>query len=227
MDISIIIPSLNEAAHIRRAIECAWSAGAVEVIVADGGSTDATLEIARGLRCEIVETKPGRAIQQNAAARKARGDVLLFLHADTFLEAGAVGQIKAALADPAAAWGGAFRQRIEAAGAAYRVLERANALRVRWRRVPYGDQGLFVRREVFFRAGEFPAVRLLEDLLLAKKLRQLGPPLLLPGPLHVSARRWKKYGVVRQTLRNGMLLLLHACGASPDSLAKLYRRHDE
>ena len=226
MDVSILIPVLNEAVNVAHAVERAWAAGAAEVIVADGGSTDATWEIACGLRCEVVETQPGRAIQQNAAARKACGDVLLFLHADTFLETGAVSQITAALANDATAWGGAFRQRIDAVGAVYRLLERANALRVRWLRVPYGDQGLFVRREVFFAAGEFPEVRLLEDLLLAKKLRRRGPPLLLLGPLHVSARRWQKHGVVRQTLRNWSILLAHACGASPDSLATWYRRHD-
>ena len=224
--VSILIPVLNEAAHVADAVQRAWESGADEVIVADGGSTDATLEIACGLRCELVETNSGRAMQQNAAARKARGDVLLFLHADTFLEADAISQITAALARDKAAWGGAFRQRIEAPGVAYRLLERANALRVRRLRLPYGDQGLFVRREVFFTAGEFPKVKLLEDLLLAKTLRRRGPPLLLPGPLHVSARRWQKHGLVRQTLRNWSILLAHACGASPDSLATWYRRHD-
>lgn len=220
MRVSIIIPTLNEAANVAAAIDRAWQAGAAEVIVVDGGSRDGTLDIAAGQNCIALSSPCGRGLQQNAGARRAGGDVLLFLHADTWLVAGGAAQIQASLQDEPIV-GGAFRQRIDAPGILYRLLERGNALRARWGR-PYGDQGIFVRRDVFERVGGFPEVRLLEDLLLAKRLRRLGPLILLPGPLHVSARRWQRHGVVRQTLRNWRILAAARLGVSPDRLAHLY-----
>ncbi len=225
MRISIVIPALNEAANIALAVERAWAAGGDEVIVADGGSSDATAQIAAEHHAGVISSSPGRAVQQNAGAVAATGDVLLFLHADTWLAADAVHQIRAALAATNHPWG-AFRQQIDAAGFLYRWLEAGNAGRVRWRGIAYGDQGIWMRREQFDRLHGFPETKLLEDLLLSKQLRRVGPPQLLPGPLHVSARRWQRHGVVRQTLRNWGILLAHACGVSPDRLATYYRRHD-
>ena len=222
--VSVIIPALNEAANIAAAIDGAWQAGAHEVIVVDGGSADGTLEIATRQKCLALSSVRGRAVQQNVGARRASGDVLLFLHADTWLAAGGVGQIVEAM-QPARVVAGAFRQRIDAAGVLYRLLERGNALRARWGR-PYGDQGIFVRREVFERVGGFPEVRLLEDVLFVRQLRRLGRLALLPGPLHVSARRWRRHGVVRQTLRNWRILAAAKLGVSPDQLAGLYPPHE-
>lgn len=223
--ISVIIPALNEEVTIRQAIESAWRAGGAEVIVADGGSTDRTLEVAGQCACRVVQTGRGRARQQNAAARQAGGDTLLFLHADNRLAAGAVDQVSAVLEDPQAV-GGAFRQQIAAVGLRFRLLERGNAWRAWWQ-VPFGDQGIFVRKDVFFAVGGFPEVQLMEDVLLARLLRRQGRLRLLPGPLYVDARRWQRHGVVRQTLRNWALLGALACGASPDKLATYYPRHDQ
>jgi rSAM/selenodomain-associated transferase 2 len=222
--VSVIIPALNEAPNIVPAIDRAWQAGAQEVIVVDGGSADGTLEIAAACNCLAISAARGRAVQQNAGARRASGDVLLFLHADTWLVARAARQIVQAVHDPNVA-GGSFRQRIEAPGFLYRLLERGNAVRAGWGR-PYGDQGIFVRRDFFERVGGFPEVGLLEDLLLARQLRRLGRLVLLPGPLCVSARRWQRHGVVRQTLRNWGILAAAKLGASPDRLAGLYRPHE-
>ncbi len=222
--VSVIIPALNEAANIAAAIDGAWRAGAREVIVVDGGSGDGTLEIAAGQSCLALSSARGRAVQQNVGARQASGDVLLFLHADTWLAAGGVGQIVEAVRE-AHVIAGAFRQCITAAGVLYRLLERGNALRARWGR-PYGDQGIFVRRDVFERVGGFPEVRLLEDVLLSRQLRRVGRLVLLPGPLHVSARRWQRHGVVRQTLRNWRILAAARLGVSPDRLAGLYPPHE-
>ena len=221
MKYSVIIPVLNEEATIAEAIERAWSAGAGEVIVCDGGSRDATVRRAAALPCRLIHSSPGRAVQQNAAAAAAVGDVLVFLHADCWLEPGGLEPIAAGLADGRTA-GGAFRQRIDAAGLIYRLLERGNACRVRWLRLPYGDQGIFVRRDVFESLGRFPQIPLMEDVRFMRAFRRRWRPLLLPGPLHVSARRWQRSGPIRQTLRNWSLLAAEACGVPPDRLQRYY-----
>jgi rSAM/selenodomain-associated transferase 2 len=225
VQVSVIIPALNEAANIAHAMDRAWQAGADQVIVVDGGSTDGTPEIARQQRGEVLHSEPGRAVQQNAGARYAQGDVLLFLHADTWLAENGVAQIRTALAD-SRRWGGSFRQRIEHPGWRFRWLEWGNALRVRFQGMPYGDQGIFLRSEVFQATGGFPEVRLMEDVMLMRSLRRQAWPLLLEGPLYVSPRRWLREGVVRQTLRNWTLLTAYNLGVSPNRLARFYCRHD-
>lgn len=225
VNVSIIIPTLNEAGRIGTAIECAWSAGADQVIVVDGGSDDTTCQIASECRCQLVNAQSGRATQQNAGAAQASGEVLLFLHADNRLAAGAVEQIRQLLSDAAVQYG-AFRQSIQAAGMRYRLLEWGNAWRVRWRGLPYGDQGIFVRRATFFAAGCFPEVPLMEDLILMRDLRASSWPRLLAGPIQVDPRRWQRHGVVRQTLRNWWLVRSYDRGVSLDELKTHYRRHD-
>jgi GT2 family glycosyltransferase len=147
--------------------------------------------------------------------------VLLFLHADCRLEPGGLDQIATALAN-ARCVGGCFRQRIDAGGARFRWLERGNSLRVRLWGLAYGDQGIFVRRDVFDRLGGFPSLALMEDLFFMKRLRREGRLALLAGPLHVSARRWERQGVFRQTTRNWCLTALAQCGMSPNRLAWFY-----
>lgn len=225
MNISVVIPCVNEQAHIEAAIESARQAGAAEVLVADGGSSDETERLARARAAIVVRSEPGRARQMNAAAKIATGDVLLFLHADCRLPRDAVSQITHALDDPRRVWG-AFRQRIDAPGWIYRAIESGNAARVRWQRLAYGDQAIFVRRNAFCEVCCFDPVPLMEDVLMSRKLSRLAHPLLLAGPVHVSARRWVQCGPLRQTLRNGWLLMLFRCGMSPERLARMYRRHD-
>ncbi len=225
MRVSILIPTINEEARIATAVEQALAAGGHEVLVIDAGSTDRTCQLAEQAGAAIWQSEPGRARQQNLGAHHAQGDVLLFLHADTFLAAGAVQQITAALADDRVQWG-AFEQCLDASAWIYRCIEYGNGLRVRCRGIAYGDQGIWLRRTFFERLGGFANVPLLEDLLLAQAARKQAWPVLLPGPLWVSARRWQRHGVVRQTMRNWSILLAHACGASPESLARRYRRHD-
>ncbi|MBC8354501.1 MAG: TIGR04283 family arsenosugar biosynthesis glycosyltransferase [Planctomycetes bacterium] len=225
MDVSVIIPALNEEASIAHAARSAWEAGASEVIVVDGGSIDKTGEIARDEACDVVESKPGRAIQQNVGANRASGDVLLFLHADNRLGSSAIEQVCNVLTKSKVQCGG-FKQQIAARGIAYRSLEQGNAWRVRWRGLPYGDQAIFLRREFFKSLGGFPEVKLMEDLLLMKRARRLSWPILLDGPVHVDARRWQRQGVIRQTLRNWTILAAYQLGCSPDRLAAYYRRHD-
>ena len=223
--LSIIIPVLNEAEFVASAVDRAWALLPVEVIVVDGGSSDTTAELARGLRCSFLQAQRGRGQQQNAGARAASGDVLLFLHADVWLEPQASQQIYHALRSTRLH--GAFHQRIESSERIYRLLEKGNALRARVLGLPYGDQGIFVRRDVFFSMGGFAEVPLLEDVQLMRTLRTRGMPALLHGPLHVSPRRWKKHGIVRQTLRNWLLLAAFFLGVSPHRLVRFYRAHAE
>ena len=225
VNVSVVIPAINEQAVLGRAIASAWQAAAAEVIVADGGSQDDTLRIAAALQCRVVTAAAGRARQQNAGAAVATGDVLLFLHADNCLQETGLAQICEALQAPATV-GGSFRQAIAARGARFRLLEWGNGWRARWLGMPYGDQGLFVRRSVFDAVGGFAPVPLMEDVVLMRALRRQGRLAFLPGPLEVDARRWQQAGLVRQTLRNWLLLAAFRLGVSPARLARFYPRHD-
>ena len=225
MNVSAIIPVINEAANVRGAVDSARRAGAREVIVVDGGSRDETRSLAAQCDCRLGASDAGRGIQQNAGAAVATGRVLLFLHADCRLGVGCVEQIKSAMESPEVV-AGAFRQRIDADGWLYRLLERGNAARVRRRGIAYGDQGIFLLREFFERVGPFPEVPLMEDLILMRRVRLATHPALLPGPIHVDARRWHRHGVIRQTLRNRALLFGYHLGIPPERLGRFYQRHD-
>ncbi len=221
VNISVIIPVLNEASLVTDAIRRAWDAGANEVIVCDGGSVDDTVALARKQQCLLLKSLPGRAIQQNLGAAASRGDVVLFLHVDTWLLPRAVDQIHLALRYRHIQ-GGAFRQRIEAAGTGYRLLEWGDRARVQLFGLAYGDQGIFLRREFFEHLGGFPEVPIMEDVRLMRKFRKEVRPILLPGPLFVSPRRWQKHGILHQTLRNWSLLAAEKMGVSPRRLARFY-----
>jgi rSAM/selenodomain-associated transferase 2 len=219
-DITVVIPAINEAAVIAMAVGSALRAGAGQVIVADGGSTDGTRDLAsRAGAGRIVLSLPGRGIQLNAGARDAAGEVLLFLHADNELGEHCLQQI---CDHPGAVWG-AFRQRIASPRVIYRAIEWGNTCRVRWRRVPFGDQAIFVRRSLFEQQGRFAEIPLMEDVEFALRLRRVSQPLLLDGPVTVSARRWERRGPLRQTLRNWSIQCAYAWGARPDQLQRWYR----
>ena len=226
MKISIVIPALNEAGPITRAVVSGWQSGAEEVIVVDGGSSDETVSLASRLSATVIQSRAGRAYQQNAGAKLATGDVLLFLHADSALGAGCCSQIARSLRSPKSLAGG-FRQHIEAPTLPFRLLEYCNGMRIRWRRSAYGDQGIFCRRDVFWDLGGFAEEPLLEDVLLMERLALRTKPILLPGPIYVSPRRWQQKGVLRQTILNWTILTRFWLGATPQELVRLYRRHDK
>lgn len=219
-DVSVVIPAINEEQTIENAICSAYAAGATDVIVSDGGSQDRTREVAIDLGVsKVVRSLPGRGIQLNSGALLAEKETILFLHADNTLGEECLKQI---CRHPDTLWG-AFRQHIDSTRHIYRTIECGNSLRVRWRRMVFGDQAMFVRASQFKQMGGFAEVPLMEDVDLSKRLRKRAKPLLLDGPVTIDARRWEEHGVVRQTIRNWSIQLSYCCGVSPEKLKRRYR----
>jgi len=193
-----------------------------EVIVVDGGSRDATLALARGAADRAVSAPRGRASQMNAGAALARGDVLVFLHADTRLPQDADELIVRGLAASGRAWG-RFDVRIEGASALFPLIAFLMNLRSRASGIATGDQAMFVEREAFVRSGGFPAVELMEDVALSRALKRLSPPLCIARKAVTSGRRWERNGVLRTVFLMWWLRLRFFLGAAP---ADLVRRYD-
>jgi rSAM/selenodomain-associated transferase 2 len=222
--LSIIIPTLNEAATvgaILAALQPLRAAG-YELIVVDGGSEDGTaLRVAAHVDV-LLQAPRGRARQMNAGARVAHGAVLWFLHADTLPPPQAGNLIVEGLARSGCDWG-RFDVRLSGAQPLLRVVERLMNLRSRITGIATGDQGVFVRREVFERLGGFPDIELMEDIALSHALKRLGPPLCFDTPLQSSSRRWEQRGIVRTILLMWGLRLAYALGVSPARLLRWYR----
>ena len=224
--LSVIIPVYGERRIMGETLRHLSALGApspeIEVIVVDGhpsGDTIAAIDV-DGV---VPLTSPkGRGAQMNAGAAAARGEALLFLHADTMLPVGAFGGIFKALADPAIA-GGAFDLGIRSDRLAFRLIERISSCRSRLTRIPYGDQGIFMRRELFAAVGGYPAIPIMEEVALMRRLKARGERIrFIGGRVMTSARRWERDGILRRTLRNWALILLYLIGVSPEELAKHY-----
>ncbi|MHC4092198.1 MAG: TIGR04283 family arsenosugar biosynthesis glycosyltransferase, partial [Planctomycetota bacterium] len=169
--VSVVIPTLNEADHITCCIRSLPHAPVIEIIVADGGSRDETVPIARALGAIVVQSSRGRARQMNAGSAVAAGDVLLFLHADCTLAPGAIGHLRRVMAQRRHV-AGFFRQRIASRHPFFRLIEAGSNIRARWLLRPYGDQAMFLLRSVFEQIGGFADVPVLEDLHMARALRR-------------------------------------------------------
>jgi rSAM/selenodomain-associated transferase 2 len=220
MPVSVIIPTLNEAGFLTATLRCLRTQKPYEILVVDGGSTDGTCQEA-ALADRLLHAPRGRAVQMNQGAAAAAGDVLLFLHADCTLQAGALEAAERTLGR-ARVVGGCFRMHVAAEAWVYRLIDACATARVRLTGLVYGDQGLFVRRDVFARLGGFPALRLMEDIFFSRALRRLGRVIVLSQQIGVSPRRWQRQGILRQTLRNWLLTALAAGGVNPDRLAAFY-----
>ena len=217
--LSIILPVLNEARGIAATL-AALRPLAAEIIVVDGGSADATPVIAQGLADQVIKAQRGRARQMNAGAAVARGDILLFLHADTLLPVGADQSIIAALA-AGAAWG-RFDVRITGESLWLPLIAALMNRRSRLTGIATGDQAIFVRRQVFFALGGFPVQPLMEDIELSRRLKAVSPPACLRERVLTSGRRWEKHGVLRTVLLMWSLRLRYFFGADPQTLARAY-----
>jgi rSAM/selenodomain-associated transferase 2 len=214
---------LNDSLALRRCLDALKTQrdASVEIIVVDGANDDACRMLSQEYDAAYLKSERGRALQMNAGAAQARGEILWFLHADCTPAVESVKALKEL--DAKTAWG-CFRHRIDAPGISLRLIECADNFRARWLRLPYGDQGMFVRRDAFERAGKFAAVPLLEDVLLARALRRESGPRVLRPVLNSDARRWVERGVLRTTLTNWKIMWLYFFGGrSPEELAQIYR----
>jgi hypothetical protein len=220
--VSVIIPALNEERHIAATLRAVGQSVCHEVIVVDGGSTDTTVQRAKEAGVTVLSSKPGRARQMNAGAVRAEGGSLLLLHADTLLPPGWAEAVRRTLRAPGVA-AGAFRFRIGESFAGKSFIEWTTGLRSRWLQRPYGDQGLFLARALFEEMGGFADLPIMEDYEFAARLRRRGRIVTVGEAALTSARRWKKLGVVRTTLRNQWMLAGYHLGVSPQKLATRYR----
>src|SRR5262245_1258871 len=220
--LSVVIPALDEAGAVAEAVRSAAAEGA-EVIVADGGSSDGTRERAAAAGATIVRSSPGRARQLGVGAGEARGEVVLFLHADTVLPPGWRREVEASLRDPRVA-GGCFRFGFDARSPALALVEWGARLRVRLFGLPYGDQAIFVRRCVLERIGGVPQAPLMEDLDLVRALKREGRLAQLPLAIATSARRYRERGALRTWWRNALALCAWRLGLDRERVAAWYRR---
>jgi len=220
--ISVIVPTLNEAATLDRTLACVRRADGIEIIVADGSSRDATREIAAQAGATVLVTAGGRAAQQNEGAAVARGRQLLFLHADTLLPDGYAELIRRTLDRPATV-AGAFRFRTDGSGPAMRLVEWGANIRSALFQLPYGDQGLFMEKRVLDELGGFSPLPIMEDYELVSRLRRRGPLVTLREAAITSARRWQRLGALRTTVRNFSMIAGFRAGVPPERLARFYR----
>ena len=223
--VSVVIPVRDDDRALLRVLSSLERDARVQVIVVDGGSTrSASPEMEAALRLVLLlKSSPGRARQMNFGATRATGAWVLFLHADTRLPHGWIDELMR-FAQDLSVVGGCFRFQLESDVAFARLLERAVALRVRWAKLPYGDQALFVRRHVFEDLGGFLDMPLMEDVDFVRRLKRIGRLHCSTLPAVTSARRWEKDGWLRRSGQNIVLLLLYLAGVSPERLARWYGR---
>lgn len=220
--VTIIIPVYNEEENIGSTLHSLGSAQGLEIVVVDGGSSDRTRDIAAQHGAMVMETEKGRARQMNVGAAAARGDILLFLHGDTRLPNEFMAAVEETMTS--GKWlAGAFRLGIDGSGVGLRLIAKLANLRARMLGLPYGDQGLFLKRVDFIELGGYPELPIMEDFCLVRGLRKKGRIRLLAETALTSDRRWRQLGILRTTLLNQLMVAGFLLGAAPDRLARLYR----
>jgi uncharacterized protein len=220
MRLSVIIPALNEAQQIGATLACLPIE--VEAIVVDGGSRDATAAIAESRQARVLKARPPRAIQMNAGAALASGASLIFLHADTRLPRDMAAQVAATLARPHTG-AGAFHLKIDSRHPGLRLIARVANWRSRWLQMPYGDQALFMQRDLFWGLGGFAPLAIMEDFDIVRRLKKRTRVRLAPGWAVTSARRWQQHGILATWLCNQWMITAFHLGAPTERLARWYR----
>ena len=221
--LSVIVPALNEAGYIERALEGLQDLRrrGHEVIVVDGGSQDASIDLSRPLADKVIESSPGRARQMQSGAAIAQGNILWFLHADTLPGREADQLIIDAIINSGRLWG-RFDVRFPDGGKLLEVVAFMMNLRSRLTGIATGDQGIFVFRPLFECVNGFPPISLMEDVALSRTLKRYSRPVALHATVASSARRWNEHGVVRTVFRMWALRLAYFLGVPPDYLAGYY-----
>lgn len=219
--ISIIIPTLNEEENLKAVLIPIANRSDCETIVVDGGSSDNTVQIAQAANIKTYLSRPSRATQMNIGAREAKGDVFLFLHADTILPDDFADHIKTVLGGNGIV-AGAFELAIDHPGTGCRVVEKTANARSRFLQLPYGDQAIFISKQNFTRYGGFDEVVFLEDVVFVRHLQKYGKIAVANAKVMTSGRRWKQVGVLKTTFLNQLIIVGYLLGFPIPFLKKLY-----
>jgi len=222
--ISVIIPTLNEAEHLEKTLASIENDGSLEILVVDGGSRDETINLAKTFKVRLFTTAAHRARQANAGALAARGDILLFVHGDTRLPPEYHSHVQNSLANPGVV-AGAFVLSIDGAEIGLKMIEMLANFRSRVFHLPYGDQALFLRADLFRSLGGFPDMPIMEDFVFIQRLKKKGKISIVPIAVKTSPRRWLKLGILKTTLINQAVLLAYFLGSKPERLVRWYGRN--
>lgn len=226
--ISFIVPTLNEQSFIRKTLSDLRNLSGpiqIEVVVVDGGSQDQTVMLAEPLCDQLLSRSPGRALQMNQGASVAKGEWLLFLHADTQLPEDFTILWRDQVVSGGCDWG-RFDIRLNGDQRMFRLIEKMINLRSRLTGIATGDQGIFIKRELFEQVGGFASIPLMEDIDICKRLKKTGHPLCLRSRLVTSSRYWERGGIWATIILMWKLRLLYFLGVSPQRLVQLYYRQN-
>jgi len=224
---SIIIPVFNEQSSINTLIEHLYrlSTGEpLEIIVVDGHPRHTTINVISYKKVIALTSLPGRALQMNLGAASARGEILIFLHADTYLPENGLTRIREVLNDKTVV-GGAFDLGIRSDKRIFKLIASVSSLRSRLTRIPYGDQVIFIRKDYFNAMGGYRTIPLMEDVELMQRIKKRGDTIcIIKEKALTSPRRWEREGIIYCTLRNWFLVSLYLLGISPNRLTKFYKK---
>lgn len=224
-DISIIIPTLNEEKALPATLAALQSVRekGVEIIVVDGGSEDNTILCTEGYVDQLFISSAGRAVQLNHGADVARGNWLLFLHADTILPRDGIQQLLKEISRQSVAWG-RFDIKLDGLGFVFRIIERMMNWRSCLTGIVTGDHAMFVASALFKKVGAYPKIELMEDVAISKKLKQHSRPICIKKTVLTSSRRWQEHGVIKTVFLMWQLRWSYFFNKDPNILAEKYRQ---